>query len=108
MEWKKIVAIIRTDKLEEVESHLKEIRVRGISVTRGKGYGEYANFFTPDWLVTHARLEIFCKASRTDEIAKVIVEAAHTGMAGDGLVAVIPVERVYSIRTKTEGNSQNV
>lgn len=105
MAWKKVVAIIRTDKLGEVEERLKKIQVRGISVTRGKGYGEYANFFTPDWSVTHARLEIYCKASRTDEIAGAIMDAAHTGLAGDGIVAVIPVERLYRIRSRTEANA---
>jgi len=108
MEWKKIIAIIRTEKLEGVENRLKEISVRGISVTKGKGYGEYANFFTSDWYVTHARLEIYCEASRTDEIANTIIEAAHTGVAGDGLVTVIPVEKIYRIRTKAEGNDCNV
>jgi nitrogen regulatory protein P-II 1 len=108
MEWKTIIAIIRTDKLEGVESRLKEINVRGISVTKGMGYGEYANFFTSDWYVTHARLEIYCEASRTDEIANTIIEAAHTGVAGDGIVTVLPVEKIYRIRTKAEGNDRNV
>ncbi|MBI4767802.1 MAG: P-II family nitrogen regulator [Deltaproteobacteria bacterium] len=108
MEWKKVVAIIRTDKLEGVEERLKKIRVRGISVTRGKGYGEYANFFTSDWFVTHARLEIYCEASRADDVANTITEAAHTGLAGDGIVAVIPVEKIYRIRTKAEGNAHDV
>jgi nitrogen regulatory protein P-II 1 len=108
MEWKNIIAIIRTDKLEDVESRLKEINVRGISVTKGKGYGEYANFFTSDWYVTHARLEIYCEALRTDEIANIIIEAAHTGVAGDGIVTVLPVEKIYRIRTKVEGNDRNI
>jgi nitrogen regulatory protein P-II 1 len=108
MEWKKIVAIIRTDKLGLAEERLKKIRVRGVSVSRGKGYGEYANFFTSDWTSAHARLEIYCKASRADEIVNAIMDAAQTGLAGDGIVAVIPVEKVYRIRTKTQGNGDNV
>lgn len=108
MEWKKIVAIIRIDKLGVAEERLKKIRVRGISVTRGKGYGEYANFFTSDWTAAHARLEIYCKASRVDEIVNAIMDVAQTGLAGDGIVAVIPVEKVYRIRTKTQGNGDNV
>ena len=39
MEWKKVVAIIRGDKLREVEERLKDLQVGGISVTRGTGYG---------------------------------------------------------------------
>lgn len=108
MEWKKVVAIIRTDKLEGVEERLKEIQLRGISVTRCKGYGEYANFFTRDWCITHARLEIYCKASRADEIVNTIMDAGHTGLAGDGIVTVIPVEKIYHIRTKAKGNADDV
>ncbi|MHB8772785.1 MAG: P-II family nitrogen regulator [Syntrophales bacterium] len=77
-------------------------------MTRGKGYGEYANFFTSDWSVTHVRLEIYCKAARANEIVDAIMDAAQTGLAGDGIVAVIPVEEVYRIRTKTQGNGDNV
>ena len=70
-------------------------------MTRGTGYGEYANLFSRDWCVTHARLEIYCKASRVEEIAQAIMDTAHTGAPGDGIVAIIPVERLYRIRSKT-------
>lgn len=102
MEWKKIVAIIRRDKLRDVEECLKDLRVNGISVTRGKGYGEYANFFSSDWCVMHARIEIYCEPSRANGIVHAIMNAAHTGSAGDGIVALIPVEKLYRIRSKTE------
>ncbi|MEE9403126.1 MAG: P-II family nitrogen regulator [Desulfobacteria bacterium] len=108
MEWRKITAIFRVDKLEEVERRLRELGVRGISVTRGKGYGEYANFFTRDWCVTHARVEVFNTASRAEEIARAIMDAAHTGIAGDGIVAILPVERIYRIRTKAEARTGEI
>lgn len=108
MEWKKIVAIIREDKLQDVEERLKDLRVGGISATRGTGYGEYANLFTRDWCVTHARLEIYCEASRANGIIRAIMDAAHTGSAGDGIVALIPVEKLYRIRSKTEANYEEV
>ncbi|MDP2268598.1 MAG: P-II family nitrogen regulator [Deltaproteobacteria bacterium] len=106
MEWKKVVAIIRGDKLREVEERLKDLRVSGISVTPGTGYGEYANLFTRNWCVTHARLEIYCEASRVEEIAQAIMDTAHTGAAGDGMVAIIPVERMYRIRSRTEAKNE--
>ena len=102
MELKKIVAIIRNTELEKVEGRLVDMRVKGISVTKVKGFGEYANFFNPDWMVTHSRIEIFTEEARVDEIVSVIIEIAHTGMEGDGIVAVIPVEKVYRIRTKSQ------
>lgn len=106
MKWKKIVAIIRKDKLRDVEDRLKDLQVSGISVTRGKGYGEYANFFSSDWCVMHARLEIYCDASRADGIVQNIMDYAHTGLAGDGIVALIPVEKIYRIRSKLEAKKE--
>lgn len=55
MEFSKITAIVRTTKLEEVEKRLQEIGVSGLSVSRVKGYGEYANFYSRDWMVTGSR-----------------------------------------------------
>ncbi|MDD2321607.1 MAG: P-II family nitrogen regulator [Geobacteraceae bacterium] len=102
MDIMKIVAIIRNEALGKVEGRLVDMRVHGISVTKVTGYGEYANFFNPDWLVTHARLEIFTEEGKVDEITTAIMEVAHTGMEGDGIVAVIPVRKLYRIRTKSE------
>lgn len=102
MGLRKVVAIIRNDALEKVEARLVDLRVKGISVTKVKGYGEYANFFKPDWMVTHSRVEIFIEEAKADQIATAIMEVAHTGMEGDGIVAILPVLKLYRIRTKTE------
>ncbi len=59
MELRKVTAVIRGEALEKVERQLQEMGVEGISVTRVKRYGESANFSTNDWLVSHARIEIF-------------------------------------------------
>jgi nitrogen regulatory protein P-II 1 len=74
--------------------------VPGISVTKVKGFGEYVNFYQPDWLCTHVRIEVFTSTLKADEIAEAIIDAAHTGLDGDGIVAILPVESVYHIRTK--------
>jgi len=102
MGLRKVVAIIRNEALEKVEARLVDLRVKGISVSKVKGFGEYANFFKPDWMVTHARLEIFTEGKMADQIANAIMEVAHTGMAGDGIVAVLPVLKLFRIRTKKE------
>ena len=94
-----VVAIVRTQSLDEVERRLKDLRVPGVSVSRVTGFGEYKNFFEPDWLSGHARVEIFVHAARADEIAGAILEAAHTGTPGDGLIAIVPVDTVYRVRT---------
>jgi nitrogen regulatory protein P-II 1 len=102
MELLKIIAIVRNQALEKVEGKLIDMRVKGLSVTRVKGYGEYANFFNPDWMVSHTRIEIFIDKARVEEVVSAIMDIAHTGMPGDGVVAVLPVEKLYRIRTKSE------
>lgn len=100
MKFRKVTAIIRPERLEAVEECLKKLVVPGISVTKVKGYGERANFFKPDWLCQHVRIEVFIDVAQADEIAAAIMDAAHTGVEGDGIVAVLPVDSVYHIRTK--------
>ncbi len=90
MNWQKITAIIRRDALAPVEQRLQQLGVRGLSVSTVKGYGEYANFFCHDCFITHARIEIFTEVERAKPIAEAILSAAHTGAAGDGLVAILP------------------
>ena len=102
MELKKIVAIVRTRVLADVEVQLIEMRVKGISVTRVKGYGEYDTFINPDWRSTHARIEIYAELSMVDTIVKAILKSAHYGAAGDGIVAIHPVEKLYRIRSGVE------
>jgi len=100
MNFRKITAIIRPERLEAVEKCLKKLNVPGISVTKVKGFGEYANFYESDWLSTHTRVEIFISEAKANEIAKTIMDVAHTGVEGDGIVAVLPVESVYHIRSR--------
>lgn len=100
MKFRKVTAIIRPERLEKVEECLRKLNVPGISVTKVKGFGEHINFFKPDWLCQHVRVEIFISIRQADEVAAAIMEAAHTGREGDGIVVVLPVESVYHIRTK--------
>lgn len=100
MEFRKVTAIIRSDYFGRIEEKLIGMRVSGMTVTHVMGYGEYANFFNQSWLTAHVRIEIFTEKNRAEEIARAIVAAAHTGGPGDGLVVILPVEKVFRIRTK--------
>lgn len=102
MAFKKIIAILQCSVLEKVENALQEINVSGISVTYIKGYGDYANFFQSPPLVKHARIEIFADERKVDLIVSTIIQNAHTGLKGDGLVTVLPVEHIYKIATQSE------
>lgn len=102
MDIRAIVAIIRRDKLEEVESKLQKLGVERFNVSKVKGYGEYHNFFARDWMVEEVRVEIFTRKDEVETITTAILEAAHTGLPGDGVVAVIPIEKFFLIRTRSE------
>src|SRR2546422_10941028 len=97
-----IVAIVRSDVLETLEERLQHAGVRGLSVTKVKGIGEYANFFARDQFSEHAKVEIFTDESKVEAIVKVIMEAAHTGELGDGIVTALPGEKFYRIRTRSQ------
>ena len=98
----KVTAIIRCDALEKVEYRLQELDVHGYSVMQVKGCGEYTDFYSHDCMTAHARVEIFISAQRAEVIAQAIMDAAHTGVEGDGIVAVLPVDKVYRVRLRAE------
>ena len=79
---------------------LNKLVVPGTSVFKVKGFGEHLDFFKPDWLCQHVRVEVFIDVGRTEKVATAIMDAAHTGREGGGIVAVLSVESVYHIRTK--------
>ncbi|OGA37345.1 MAG: hypothetical protein A3G80_07740 [Betaproteobacteria bacterium RIFCSPLOWO2_12_FULL_62_13b] len=101
-----IVAVIRRDKLESVEQELKDIGVERINVSKVKGYGEYHDFFARNWMVEEVRLDIFTRKDEVETITTTIMNAAHTGLPGDGVVAVVPVEKFFLIRTRAEATPQ--
>jgi nitrogen regulatory protein P-II 1 len=102
MELKQVVAIVRGSVLEAVEERLRQVGVKGISVSPIRGYGEYANLYKADRMVTNVKIEIFTEQSAVEDIVTAIMNTAHLGISGDGIVAVLPVEKLYRIRTKTE------
>lgn len=104
----KITAIVRSSVLEQVERRLRELYVPGISVTRVKGYGEYVNAFKADWTSEHVRIEVFCCGDRSEEIAQGIVESAKTGLSGDGIVVVQPIEAVYRVRNGQRATAEEL
>lgn len=106
MDIRLIVAIIRRDRLEPVESRLQDIGVERINVSKVKGYGEYHDFFTRNWMVEEVRIEIFTKQEEVDAITAAILDAAHTGLPGDGVVAVMPVEKFFLVRTRSEATPE--
>jgi len=109
---KKIEAIIKPFKLDEVKEALHEVGLQGITVLEAKGFGrqkghtelyrgaEYVVDFLPK-----VKLEIICTDDMVDRAVEAIVNAARTGRIGDGKIFVSPVEEVIRIRTGERGES---
>jgi nitrogen regulatory protein P-II 1 len=102
MEVKRVIAIIRSEALDALEEKLKSLHVGGVTVSRVKGYGEYKNLFTNDWMSDHAKVEIFIEAPKLDELIDGLLDIARGDIPGAGIVAVLPVERFLHLRTGTE------
>lgn len=103
---KKIEAIIKPFKLDEVKEALHEVGVSGITVTEAKGFGrqkghtelyrgaEYIVDFLPK-----VKLEVVVEDGMAARVVEAIAAAAQTGRIGDGKIFVIPVESALRIRT---------
>ena len=103
---KKIEAIIKPFKLDEVREGLSEVGITGLTVTEVKGFGrqkghtelyrgaEYVVDFLPK-----IKVEVVLGDDMVDQAVEAIVKAAHTGKIGDGKIFVSSVEQVIRIRT---------
>lgn len=105
-----IIANFRSERLEDVERALEQLGVERINVAKVKGFGEYHNYFARNWLDSEVRVEIFTKTHKVEKVVSAIIESARTGQSGypgDGVVAVLPIERLYLIRTACEATADN-
>jgi nitrogen regulatory protein P-II 1 len=109
---KLVVAIIRPDKLNEVLEALYRAEVRGLTISRVRGHGgetesveTYRGTTVKVELHDKVRLEIGVSDSFVDPTVRAILSAGRTGDVGDGKVFVMPVEKVYRIRTGEEDRS---
>jgi len=106
---KRIEAIIKPFKLEDVKDALSEAGITGMTVSDVKGYGrqqghselyrgaEYVVDFLPK-----IKVDIIIEEGRVDEVVELIIEAARTGKIGDGKIFVSPIEKIVRIRTGEE------
>ena len=107
---KKIEAVIKPFKLDEVKDKLNEIGIQGITVTEVKGFGrqkghtelyrgaEYVVDFLPK-----IKMEIVIADDRLDEVVNTITKAAQTGRIGDGKIFISNIEDTIRIRTAERG-----
>ena len=109
---RKVEAIIKPFKLDEVKEALNEIGVQGMTITEVKGYGrqqghselyrgaEYVVDFIPK-----IKIEVVVPDNIVEKVVEAIVNAARTGRIGDGKVFIIPVEDAVRIRTGERGEN---
>src|SRR5579871_2372900 len=109
---KKIEAIIKPFKLDEVKDALHAVGIQGITVTEAKGFGrqkghtelyrgaEYVVDFLPK-----VKIEVVVADAQCDQVIDAIIGAARTGKIGDGKIFVTDVERVIRIRTGEENEA---
>jgi len=108
---KKIEAIIKPFKLEDVKEALAEIGVTGMTVTEVKGFGRQKGHteiyrgseYTVDFL-PKIKIELVLGNSQVEAATGAIVKAAKTGKIGDGKVFVYPVDNAIRIRTEETGD----
>ena len=109
---KKIEAIIKPFKLEEVKDALAEIGVEGMTVTEVKGFGRQKGHteiyrgseYTVDFL-PKVKIEIVTTDALVPKAIEAIVKSAKTGKIGDGKVFVLPIEDAIRIRTDERGDT---
>ncbi|WP_428264466.1 P-II family nitrogen regulator [Haliangium sp.] len=107
---KKVEAIIKPFKLDEVKESLSEIGVHGMTVTEVKGFGRTGgkkevyrgSAYVVDF-VPKVKLEIIVPDDTVRQVVSVITEAARTGRIGDGKIFVSPMDEVIRIRTGETG-----
>jgi nitrogen regulatory protein P-II 1 len=107
---KLIKAFVRTTRVDEVVRALEDAGAPGITISRvhGVGYGYEPLLFTLAPSEYHktlevSKIEVVCCAPEADCLIETVAKAARTGVEGDGIVFVTPVERAIKIRTGVEG-----
>jgi len=109
---KKIDAIIKPFKLEEVKDALSELGIEGMTVSEVKGFGRQKGHteiyrgseYTVDFL-PKVKIELVITDTQVDSAVAVIVKAAKTGKIGDGKIFVSPVDQAVRIRTEEKGDA---
>ncbi|WP_272544889.1 P-II family nitrogen regulator [Burkholderia cepacia] len=102
MELKCVIAVVRPEVLKDLERRLGALHIHGITVTDVRGFGVHPNVFANDWTTRHIKIEIFTTADNVDVLSKTIMSVANECSGEDGIVAVLPVDRFWRVRTAAE------
>jgi nitrogen regulatory protein P-II 1 len=108
---KKIEAIIKPFKLEEVKSELQAIGISGMTITEVKGHGRQKGHkeiyrgaeYNVD-LIPKIKIEIVVSSEMSAKVVDTLMKSARTGKIGDGKIFIMPIEDVIRIRTGESGD----
>ena len=95
---KKIEAIVREEKFQEVYDVLEKAGIGGMTVTEVVGFGHHRNGLRKKY-----KIEIFADEFQVEKVVEMTCRAAKSGVTGDGKIAVLPLEQLYRIRTGERG-----
>jgi len=105
---KKVEAVIKPFKLDEVKEALHEVGIQGITVTEAKGFGRQKGhtelYRGAEYFLPKVKIEIVMDDALVERAVEAIQQAAHTGRIGDGKIFVTSVEEVIRIRTGERGS----
>lgn len=107
---KKIEAIIKPFKLDDVKEALTALGIQGMTVVEVKGYGRQKGHteiyrgaeYTVDF-IPKVKIEVVVSADIADQVVTTIRDAANTGKIGDGKIFVLPIEKAIRVRTGENG-----
>jgi nitrogen regulatory protein P-II 1 len=105
MQYKYVVAVLRPDVVAPLRMKLSQIGVRGITLSRVKGFGETRTSLPGDWLADHTRLEVFVEESEVEALLAALRETAFVGVPGAGIAAVMPVDTFEHLRASGDAAS---
>jgi len=94
MSFKQIVAIVRQSKIKALTDKLYENDISGVSIVTIQGYGQHVNTYAKNIMESSTRIEIFAPLKDVKKITEIIKATASTGLIGDGLIAVMPVDAI--------------
>ncbi|BAU23731.1 nitrogen regulatory protein P-II [Caldimicrobium thiodismutans] len=107
---KKITAIIKPFKLDDVKEALVKVGIGGMTITEVKGFGEqrgqlevYRGQELKVDFLPKIKIEVVVRDDQVEQVVSAILESAYTGKIGDGKIFISPVEEVIRIRTKEKG-----
>lgn len=97
-----VVAIVPAEYVRPLRAILQSLGVKGMTLTKVKGFGEYKNLYSDDWLTEHVKLEMFVPASDVEPLLEALEKWCRPDGPGAGIAAVLKAETFVHLRTGTE------